>query len=101
MGTKPQKRKVAVLGAGKLGSILIQALIKADLLSRDNIRATVRHADRAEALKKKLHIPVSTSNVDAVKGAQYGCPRCNVHEKRNEAFIHDGLQCRMQMLRVH
>jgi pyrroline-5-carboxylate reductase len=69
MGTKPQKRKVAVLGAGKLGSILIQALIKADLLSRDNIRATVRHADRAEALKKKLHIPVSTSNVDAVKGA--------------------------------
>src|SRR5512143_2487622 len=69
MGTKPQKRKVAVLGAGKLGSILIQALVKTDLLSRDHVRATVRHEDRAEALKKKLHIPVSTSNAEAVRGA--------------------------------
>lgn len=69
MGTKPQKRKIAVLGAGKLGSILIQALVKSDLLSRDHIRATVRHEDRAEALKQRLHIPVSTRNAEAVQGA--------------------------------
>ena len=54
MATKSPKRKVAVLGAGKLGGILVQALLKADLLSRDSIRATVRHAERATALQNKL-----------------------------------------------
>ena len=38
MAMKAPKRKIAVLGAGKLGGILIQALVKAELLDRDNIR---------------------------------------------------------------
>jgi len=69
MATKSPKRKVAVLGAGKLGGILVQALLKADLLSRDSIRATVRHAERATALQNKLHIEVGTDNAKAVRGA--------------------------------
>jgi pyrroline-5-carboxylate reductase len=69
MAMKVPKRKVAVLGAGKLGSILVQALLKAELLSRDNIRATVRHTERADALKNKLHIRVGTNNAEAVRGA--------------------------------
>jgi pyrroline-5-carboxylate reductase len=69
MATKSPKRKIAVLGSGKLGSILVQALLKADLLSRDSIRATVRHAERAAALQSKLHIEVGTDNAKAVRGA--------------------------------
>ena len=69
MATKSPKRKVAVLGTGKLGGILVQALLKTDLLSRDCIRATVRHGERALALQNKLHIEVGTDNAKAVRGA--------------------------------
>ena len=69
MAMKAPKRKVAVLGAGKLGGILIQALVKAELLDRDNIRATVRHPERADALRAKLKVQVGTNNVEAVRGA--------------------------------
>jgi len=69
MAMKAPKRKVAVLGAGKLGGILIQALVKAELLDRDNIRATVRHPERADALRAKLKVNVGTNNSEAVRGA--------------------------------
>ena len=69
MATKATKRKVAVLGTGKLGGILVQALLKAGLLDRSSVRATVRHAERAEALEKKLKIPIGTSNAEAARGA--------------------------------
>lgn len=69
MASKAAKRKVAVLGAGKLGGILLQALLKAGLLTRENTRATVRHIERAELLKDKLNIPVGTSNAEAVRGS--------------------------------
>lgn len=69
MKQKQKRKKVAVLGAGKLGSILLQALLKAGLLSPAHTRATVRHADRARALREKLAIEVGTDNRAAVEGA--------------------------------
>src|SRR4030095_9572077 len=69
MPKKVPTRKVAVLGAGKLGGILIQALLKAELLDCENVRATVRHPERAEALQQKLRIQVGTDNSAAVRGA--------------------------------
>jgi pyrroline-5-carboxylate reductase len=68
----PQKFKghtVAVLGAGKLGSILLQALLKAGLLTPSRTRATVRHADRAKVLREKFKIDVATDNLTAIDGA--------------------------------
>ena len=62
-------KTVAVLGAGKLGSILLQSLLKAKLLSKDTTRATVAHPERARALQDKLGVPVGTDNVAAVRGA--------------------------------
>lgn len=62
--------KVAVLGAGKMGGILLQALLKKGLLSAHSTCATVQHEERARALGEKLNIAVSTDNVSAVRGAR-------------------------------
>ena len=62
-------KKVAVLGAGKLGGMLVQAMTREGLLSKRLVRATVRHADRVSGLSEKLGIEVSTDNAKAVEGA--------------------------------
>jgi pyrroline-5-carboxylate reductase len=62
-------KKVAVLGAGKMGGILLQALLKNGLMSPKHTTATVAHDDRAKALAKKLGIRVGTDNVKAAEGA--------------------------------
>jgi pyrroline-5-carboxylate reductase len=62
-------KKVAFLGAGKMGGIILQALLKRGLLSAKSTSATVAHADRAKALSKKLKVKVGTSNVEAAKDA--------------------------------
>lgn len=62
-------KTVAFLGAGKMGGIILQALLNSKLLSLKSTRATVAHADRAKALAVKLKVKVGTKNVDAVQGA--------------------------------
>jgi pyrroline-5-carboxylate reductase len=62
-------KKVAFLGAGKMGGIILQALLKKGLLTAKTTCATVAHEERAEALAEKLKIKVGTDNVAAVKGA--------------------------------
>jgi len=69
MATTLSNKKVAVLGAGKLGGIILQALLREGLLSRELTRATVRHSDRAFRLAEKLRIEVGTDNAKAVQGA--------------------------------
>jgi pyrroline-5-carboxylate reductase len=63
------KKRVAVLGAGKMGGILLSALLEKGLLSRKLVSATVHHEDRARSLKKKLGVPVGTNNLAAVRDA--------------------------------
>jgi len=63
------KKKVAFLGAGKMGGIILQALLKNGLLSPQSTAATVAHAERAKALTSKLKMKVGTDNAAAVKGA--------------------------------
>jgi len=60
------EKKVVVLGAGKLGGILLKALLEKGLLSRHLTSATVQHEDRAKTLAQKLEIPVGTDNATAV-----------------------------------
>jgi pyrroline-5-carboxylate reductase len=55
--------RVAVLGAGKMGGILLQAFLKQQILSPDRLFATVAHADRAAALSAQWGIQVSTDNL--------------------------------------
>jgi pyrroline-5-carboxylate reductase len=63
------RKPFAVLGAGKIGSILLRAYLKQRLMSPRQASATVAHADRARDLSRDLHIPVSTDNRAAAKRA--------------------------------
>jgi pyrroline-5-carboxylate reductase len=63
------QKRIAFLGAGKMGGILLQALLKSGLLSPDLVSATVQHDDRAKALSAKMNIKVGTDNAAAAKSA--------------------------------
>lgn len=59
--------RVAVIGTGKIGTILMQAMLRQKLLSADLIHATVQHEEKARALAIDLNVRVSTDNVAAVR----------------------------------
>jgi pyrroline-5-carboxylate reductase len=61
--------RVAVLGAGKMGGILLQAFLKQQILSPDQLLATVAHADRAAALSAQWGVEVSTDNLAVARRA--------------------------------
>ena len=69
MGFDLSKKRVAVLGAGKMGGILLKALLQKGRLSPRAATATVQHEDRARALGKQLGISVGTDNLAAVRDA--------------------------------
>jgi pyrroline-5-carboxylate reductase len=69
MSSKLSESRLAVLGAGKLGGILLRAYLKQGLFPSSRVTATVRHVERAAALAKELGIAVTTDNREAVKGA--------------------------------
>src|SRR5213083_2824708 len=69
MSSKLSESRLAVLGTGKLGGILLRAYLKQGLFVSSRVTATVRHAERAAALAKELGIAVTTDNREAVKGA--------------------------------
>jgi pyrroline-5-carboxylate reductase len=60
---------VAILGAGKMGGILLQAFLKENLFAAGQIHATVAHAERALALSTQWGVDVSTDNRAAAEQA--------------------------------
>jgi len=69
MSRELSDKKLAVLGAGKLGGILLRAYLKQGLFVSSGVTATVRHAERAAALAKELGVAITADNREAVKGA--------------------------------
>jgi len=69
MTPKLTDNKLAVLGTGKLGGILLRAYLKQGLFSAKRVSSTVRHEEKAAALTKELGVTVSTNNREAVKEA--------------------------------
>ncbi|MFZ3340759.1 MAG: pyrroline-5-carboxylate reductase [Terriglobales bacterium] len=61
--------KVAILGSGKMGSILLQSFLRDGLLKAGETWATVAHAERARALQDKLKVHAGTDNSEAVRNA--------------------------------
>jgi pyrroline-5-carboxylate reductase len=61
--------RIAVLGTGKMGGILLQAFLKQNLFAPDQIHATVAHPERALALSTQWGVDVSTDNLAAVEQA--------------------------------
>jgi pyrroline-5-carboxylate reductase len=66
---KLSDKKLAVLGAGKLGGILLRAYLKQRLFVANRVTATVKHGEKAAALAKELGVAVTNDNRKAVKGA--------------------------------
>ena len=61
--------RIAVLGTGKMGGILLQAFLKQNLFAPEHMHATVAHAERALALSTQWGVDVSTDNLEAAKNA--------------------------------
>jgi pyrroline-5-carboxylate reductase len=69
-GAKAQK-KIAVLGCGKMGTILLESFLERKLITPQEAIATVQHGERSQALSHELNgVPVSTDNRTAVAGAE-------------------------------
>lgn len=62
-------KRLAVLGTGKLGGILLRAYLKQELFTPKRVTATVKHSEKAAALAKELGVAVTTENRKAVQGA--------------------------------
>jgi pyrroline-5-carboxylate reductase len=69
MTKKLSGKKLAVLGAGKLGGILLRAYLRQGLFAAKNVSASVKHAEKAAALAKELGVAATTENRKAVHGA--------------------------------
>jgi pyrroline-5-carboxylate reductase len=61
--------RVAVLGAGKMGGILLQAFLKQNLFAAEQICATRAHAESALAMSTQWGVDVSTDNLEAARKA--------------------------------
>ncbi len=61
--------RVAILGTGKMGGILLQAFLKNNLVSPEQIFATVHHPERAQALSAQFGVEVTTDNLAAAQQA--------------------------------
>ena len=61
--------RVAILGAGKMGGILLQAFLKQQLFTQDQLTATVAHEERAQVLSAQWGVEVTTDNVEAARRA--------------------------------
>ena len=64
------ERRLALLGAGKIGESLISGLLSARWREPDEIVATARRPERADELRERHGVRTTLSNAEAVAGAQ-------------------------------
>ena len=62
-------KKLALIGAGKLGEGLLSAMLQSQVLGSGRVECTVAHQPRADYLCAKYGVKAHTNNVQAVKGA--------------------------------
>ena len=98
-------RKIALLGAGKMGGILLEAFARYQGSPRLALSATVQHAERAATLARRFNLPIGTDNRKAARAADVivveagddsmavaGGNVCAIARKRGVAgFIVDGV----------
>jgi pyrroline-5-carboxylate reductase len=62
-------KKLAVLGAGKMGETLIAGILDGDAFPRERILATDKHEERIELIKEKYKVTATSDNRKAVREA--------------------------------
>lgn len=60
-----KEKKVAVLGAGKLGETLIRGLLDAGVISNANVIVTAGHQKRLDEMMERFHVAGTLSNAQA------------------------------------
>ncbi|HEX2252471.1 MAG TPA: pyrroline-5-carboxylate reductase [Thermoanaerobaculia bacterium] len=65
----PLERRIAVLGAGKMGETLIRALVESQAVRAADVVATAAHPETLERLTERLGVAVTLDNREAVEGA--------------------------------
>src|SRR5258705_3239079 len=74
MSQKLAGKRLAVLGTGKLGGILLRAYLKQGLFDAGRVTATVKHAEKAASLAKELGVAVTPDNLQALHRADIVLP---------------------------
>jgi len=64
-----EKRRIAILGSGKIGEALIKGLVSSGWREPKEIVATDIHPERVEEMRTLYGVEATTSNVEAVEGA--------------------------------
>lgn len=63
-------RKLALVGAGKLGEALLSGILGSQLVPAGHVEATVAHQPRADYLAEKYGIKAHTENARAAERAR-------------------------------
>jgi len=61
--------RLAVLGAGQLGEMLVRGMLEAGLIEPAAVTVTTLHGVRSKQLAKQLGVRAAATNADAVRGA--------------------------------
>src|ERR671911_3136226 len=64
-----EARRIAVLGAGKIGEALISGLVSSGWREPAELWATSRRQERVDELTERYGVRATTSNAEAVSGA--------------------------------
>ncbi len=63
------ERRIAILGAGKIGEALVRGLLSSGWRGPDDLVATARRQERADELRERHGIHATLSNAEACSGA--------------------------------
>ena len=63
-------KKIGIIGVGTIGGTLVEALIKNDIASREQITGSTSHEDSAKEVSDKYGIDTTTDNQHVVKEAK-------------------------------
>jgi pyrroline-5-carboxylate reductase len=64
-----KQKKLAILGAGKIGETLIRGLLEAEAIDVENVMVTAAHQERIDLLQKRFQVKGTLSNKDAAASA--------------------------------
>jgi len=67
--THPHIRKLALIGAGKLGEGLLTGMLGSHFIPVSHVEATVEHQSDADSLRERYGVKAHTNNRQAVSGA--------------------------------
>jgi pyrroline-5-carboxylate reductase len=67
--SRDEIRKLALIGAGKLGEGLLSAMLQSQVIPTGRVECTVAHQPRADYLCSKYGVKANTDNAEAIKDA--------------------------------